>query len=128
MSKVNVGIESSSWINIAAGAAAMGVAFYEGGTTTTPYWSALIAGGILVLLGAYTAYAAANDKARSAMGFGIAGLVVGLWLAAYPFFVGVSDLYFWTTLVAGIVAAIVSGFEIWAANREPRTSTRRPTA
>jgi len=119
MSKVNLGIESSSWINIAAGIAVIAVAYYEA-TTNAALNTVYVGGSALILIGAFTAWAAATGRTRTTMWPAIASVVVGAGLAIYPWFaVDQTTTFVYAISAAGVVAAVVSAYEVWALNNEP---------
>ncbi|MHB8603758.1 MAG: SPW repeat domain-containing protein [Thermoplasmatota archaeon] len=128
MSKVSIGIETSSWINIVAGFTIAIVAWYQTTTSDATLWSGLIAGAVLVVLGAYTAWAAATARAGATMWASWLTLVAGVWLLAYPFFVTMTNAYYYTSLSVGLVVGLVSAYEIYAASKIGESAQRPPTA
>lgn len=129
MAKVNVGIETSSWINIVVGVLAAGAAYYYTATNANPFYSGLVSGIVLVLVGAYTAYAALSEnRASRAMWPSVLSLLVGIWLMAYPWFTSETNSYIYSQAGLGAVAAVVSGYEIFQANRSKMTSPARPVS
>jgi drug/metabolite transporter (DMT)-like permease len=130
MAKVNVGIETSSWINIVVGVLVAGAAYYYTTAYANPFYSGLFAGLILIVVGAYTAYAGMSDtRSRSALWPSVLSLLVGLWLVAYPWFTSEGSSYVYSQSGLGLVAAVVSGYEIFKANQSSKTmgSPGRPT-
>lgn len=127
MAKVNIGIETGSWITIAAGIVIAVVSYYQTTDYDAPFYSGVVGGIFLAAIGAYTAWAAATGRARSTLWVSLAIIVVGLWLAAYPWFATVTDTYFYTNVAGGLIAAIVAGYEMWAANRDTTSERRRAT-
>lgn len=125
---VNKGIEASSWLNIALGVFVIAIGYYQTTEFAGPFYSALVAGLVLIAVGAYSAWAAATERSRSTMWPAVAGLLAGLWLIAYPWFVGVNDTYFYSNVGAGVAAAIVSGYEIYAASVSGEKKLRMRTA
>lgn len=130
--KVNVGIETGSWINIVAGVVVAAVGYYQTyyqtSTLDNAFWSATIGGLLLVVIGAFTAWMAATSRDRSTLWPSGLALLTGVWLAAYPWFISVSDAYFYTSVAAGVVVALTSAYEMYAAFRSDETTMRRPTA
>lgn len=127
MAKMDLGIETGSWINIVAGIVIAVVGYYQTTSNDATFWSAAAGGALLVAAGAYTAWAAATDRGRTAVWPSLVSLVAGLWLAGYPWFVGVTDAYFYTSVGVGIVAAVTSGYEMYAAFRSEQPMRPRST-
>lgn len=128
MPKIDIGIETSSWLNIAAGLVVGFVAYYQTTSYDAPFYSGVVSGVLLVLIGAYTAWAGATDRGRTTMWPSVATLLVGLWLVGYPWFASVNDTYLYATAAVGAVAAIVSGYEIYAASTVESRMPRPPAA
>lgn len=117
MTKVNVGIEASSWINIAAGIALAGLAYYLARDVNGAYYSGLASGVILVAVGAYTAWAAATQRSGSTLAASALSLLVGMWSVGYPWFTAAISTYVYASAAVGIVVIVVSGYELYAAGR-----------
>lgn len=115
MSKINLGVEASSWIVIVAGLALAGIAWYETTTFNAAFWVGVTAGAILVATGAWTAYDGARNEGRRSAWASALSVLAGIFVFAYPWFVNLSNLYFWSCLVIGAAVTIVSAFEIYAA-------------
>ncbi|MFA5861387.1 MAG: hypothetical protein WDA16_06790 [Candidatus Thermoplasmatota archaeon] len=128
MAKMNVGIETSSWINMAAGALIAVVAYFQTTSYNAPFYSGVISGVILVVIGAFTAWAGARDRSGSALWPSMASALVAAWAAAYPWFASVTNTYVYVTSGAALVVLVVSVYEAYAANRSGRSMPRRPTA
>lgn len=125
MAKMNLGIETGSWINIVAGIVIAVVGYYQTTSNDATFWSAAGSGALLMVAGAYSAWAAATDRSRTAVWPSLVSLVVGLFLVGYPWFVGVTDAYFYTSVGVGFVAAVTSGYEMYAAFRSERPTRPR---
>ena len=130
--KVNVGIETGSWVNIVAGITVAAVGYYQTYYQTSEFssafWSATIGGLLLVVIGAFTAWMAATGRDRSTLWPSGLSLLAGIWLAAYPWFLSVTDAYFYTSVAAGVIVALVSAYEMYAAFRADEPSMRPPPA
>lgn len=126
MDRVNVGVEAISWINIAAGMTIAGVAWYETTEFNAAFYSGLFAGLLLVLAGAWTAYDGARNAGRRSSWVSAICIVVGAWIFAYPWFVNLSNLYFWASVIIGGAVALASAYEVYAATTVRRTTPQRP--
>lgn len=127
MSKMNLGIETSSWIMIAGGILVAAVGYSQTSDLASgPFLVAGIGGAILAGLGAYSAWAGATDRSRSTKWPGVAAIVVGLGLAAYPWFVGVTDTFLYSVSASGVIVAVAAAYETYLANRSDMRAPRRP--
>jgi hypothetical protein len=127
MAKTNIGIETSSWINMAGGILVAIIAYYQTpDLTNNPFLAAVIPGALLVALGAYTAWAAATGRSKTTMWPSVGSALLGVWLLGYPWFASVSSTYLYTVSGTGLVVAIVSAYEMWASGSSERP--RAPTA
>lgn len=127
MAKMNLGIETGSWINIVAGIVIAVVGYYQTTSFDATFWSAVASGALLVAAGAYSAWAAATGRSRAALWPSLVSLAVGVWLVGYPWFVGVTDAYLYTSIGVGVVAAVTSAYEMYAASRSERPTGPRST-
>lgn len=85
-------------------------------------WNNVVVGGVVLLAGAYNAYRLSNDIPLSV---GVASLVtlLGLWLLVSTVLFEMTTFVFWSTVIAGILVAGLSGYNAYEARRA-RTAAR----
>lgn len=97
------------------------------------FWNDILVGALLLAVGAYNYYRRSNENFGNVAAASIAALV-GLWLIAAPFVLGIdagttetaNDLGFWNDVVVGLVAAVVGGYSAYKA-RDRRQHSPRAT-
>ncbi|WP_137287036.1 SPW repeat domain-containing protein [Halorussus salinisoli] len=91
------------------------------------FWNDIVAGALLLAVGAYNYSRRGSDEVGSVGAAAIAALV-GLWLVAAPFMFGadagtteaVNDLAFWNDIVVGLLALGVGAFSAYSARDQQR--------
>ncbi|WP_123538558.1 SPW repeat protein [Halosimplex salinum] len=126
--------ESGKWISIAV--AVLGLWLLVQSFLFDPiagnFWSDVIVGAALVVLGAYNYYRRANDRLGS-VGVGAFVALLGLWLIATPFILGSteagagieSDIEFWNDIVVGLLTFVLGAYSAYQARR---TGVAKPAA
>ncbi|MFC7197529.1 SPW repeat protein [Halosimplex aquaticum] len=86
------------------------------------FWSDVIVGAALVVLGGYNYYRRANEKLGS-VGVGAFVALLGLWLIATPFILGSTegtaavetDIEFWNDIVVGLLTFLLGAYSAYEA-------------
>ncbi|WP_436927993.1 SPW repeat protein [Halosimplex amylolyticum] len=86
------------------------------------FWSDVIVGAALVVLGGYNYYRRANDQLGS-VGVGAFVALLGLWLIATPFILGSTegtaavetDIEFWNDIVVGLLTFLLGAYSAYEA-------------
>ncbi|WP_135366498.1 SPW repeat protein [Halosimplex halophilum] len=96
------------------------------------FWSDIIVGAALVVLGGYNFYRRSNEQLGS-VGVGAFVALLGLWLIATPFILGSTegfaavetDLEFWNDIVVGLLVFVLGAYSAYEARD---TDVATPTA
>ncbi|MHB8587141.1 MAG: hypothetical protein ACYDDF_15040 [Thermoplasmatota archaeon] len=83
MAKMNIGVESSAWINMILGVLAMGVGYCDTTLWSQSFYVADVAGFVLPVVGAITAFLGASGRAERALWPSALILLAGIFLAAH---------------------------------------------
>lgn len=86
------------------------------------FWSDIVVGAALVVLGGYNYYRRANERLGS-VSVGAFVVLLGLWLIATPFILGSTegfaavelDLEFWNDIVVGLLAFVLGAYSAYEA-------------
>lgn len=95
------------------------------------FWNDVLVGSLFLVVGAYNYYRRSNEHFGNVAAASIAALV-GLWLVAAPFVLGIdsgatetaNDLGFWNDVIVGLTAAAVGGYSAYKARDRRQHSTR----
>ncbi|MFB6171886.1 MAG: SPW repeat protein [Haloarculaceae archaeon] len=90
------------------------------------YWNDLIVGAAIFILAGYSATQASTSTTGNAWASGLAALL-GLWTIATPFVYGAATASMWSGVVSGIVVAVLSGYNAYAAWESTGSSTATTT-
>lgn len=116
---MHMGLEVDSWIYIVAGAALLilpNTTFVaEGGALA--WWSMMVAGAILVLLGGFDAWAAATGRTQAVGLTEYVGVLVGAWLVGFAYFSTGDNAYMYASIGIGAVALVAGIYGLWAASQ-----------
>ncbi|WP_459190743.1 SPW repeat protein [Halosimplex sp. J119] len=86
------------------------------------FWSDIIVGAALLVLGGYNYYRRANDQLGS-VGVGAFVALLGLWLIATPFILGSTegtaaveaDIEFWNDIAVGLLTFLLGAYSAYEA-------------
>ncbi|WP_415383503.1 SPW repeat protein [Halosimplex sp. TS25] len=86
------------------------------------FWSDIIVGAALVVLGGYNYYRRANEQLGS-VGVGAFVALLGLWLIATPFILGSTegtaavetDIEFWNDIIVGLLTFLLGAYSAYEA-------------
>ncbi|WP_101295524.1 SPW repeat domain-containing protein [Halegenticoccus soli] len=92
-------------------------------TTSAGLWNDVIVGALVASIGAYNYYLTTKGKEVSATGAG-ANTLLGLWMIAAPFVLGVSGAAFWSDLAVGVLVASFAGYNAYVSRRGPDAQAR----
>lgn len=90
------------------------------------FWNDLVVGAAIVVLAGYSASQASTSETGNAWASTLAGLL-GLWLIATPFVYGAAGAVLWSGVVSGVVVAVLSGYNAYAASDAAGASTTGTT-
>lgn len=108
------GIQGTGIMNVVLGAAIFLSPFFTADTGAV-LWSNTVAGALVVILAAFSIYTANQYHTERAVGSGAANLVLGLWVLASGFLLGMSAALLTANIVFGAILAIAAGYNTWAA-------------
>lgn len=92
--------------------------------TETAMWNNVIVGLAIIILAGFNYYRMMSDRLGNV---GVSSLValLGLWALLVPFLLEMgSDELLWGTAIAGIIVAIISGYNAYNNRRAATTGTR----
>ena len=97
----------------------------------TQFWNDVLVGALLLAAGAYNYYRRTNERHADAGAATLAALL-GLWLVAAPFVLGVdagaaetaNDLAFWNDVVVGLLAFVLGVYSAYTGLSRRRAARR----
>lgn len=89
------------------------------------FWNDLVVGAAIFVFAGYSTIQAGTSETGAAWASGLAGLL-GLWMIATPFVYGAAASM-WSSVVSGIVVAVLSGYNAYEASETVGTSTAETT-
>ncbi|ADQ66282.1 hypothetical protein C499_09162 [Halogeometricum borinquense DSM 11551] len=117
-------VDTSQWFNsisalFGAWLFASAFVFGMGGAQ---FWNSLIIGAAIALLAGYGAYRTRETGMGNTWTSGLAGLL-GVWMIAAPFVYGAATTVMASSVISGLVVAVLSGYEAYEARMEARAAT-----
>lgn len=98
------------------------VSVFVFGTSGAHFWNDLVVGAAIVVLAGYSAMQATASETANPWASALAGLL-GLWTIAAPFVYGATGMAMWSSVVSGIVVAVLSGYNAYEAREAAGAST-----
>ncbi|MFB6189539.1 MAG: SPW repeat protein [Halapricum sp.] len=86
------------------------------------FWNDLIVGAAIFVLAGYSATQADASETANSWTSGLAALL-GLWVIATPFVYGAASAALWSSVISGIVVAVLSGYNMYEASESGDIST-----
>ncbi|MFB6109085.1 MAG: hypothetical protein ABEJ82_09665 [Haloplanus sp.] len=90
------------------------------------FWNDVVVGAAIFVLAGYSAVRASGSETGNVWASGLAGLL-GLWTIATPFVYGAGSTSMWSGVVSGVVVAVLSGYNAYAASNAAEASTAGTT-
>lgn len=117
----------ASWLNMALGLGLLALSPLEG-IGSAPFWSAVVTGGVVVLMETFDEWAEHADlEANNVAGPEAVVVLGGAWLIGFPFFVATGMVYQVATTVIGVVLVGAGGFNLVTSARMGEGPARPPT-
>lgn len=114
-------METLSWVNLVAGAAVVASAFLFD-LPGWSFWTAVVAGGTIVVLEVFDEWAEQHGLAAETVGPESVVLVAALWLAGTVLVTGGPATFVALAFVAGLLVAVTSAVNLLASLRMDPTN------
>lgn len=126
--------ERGKWVSVLVALLGLWVVIgaVMGDLAAVQFWSDVIVGGLLILVGGYNAYRRSQERTGSTAA-AVVTVIGGLWLVATPFMFdagpgiveATSRFGFWNDVVVGLLVALLGAYSAYEA-REPGAGVARP--
>jgi uncharacterized membrane protein HdeD (DUF308 family) len=114
-----IGIRWATGLMILFGLVAI-VTPFATGVAGTPRYVDIVAGLAVIVLAGIGEWTVFADRSRDSLWPAIGNALVGIGLAAYPFYTRIDAYFEWTTLIVGVLVFLAAAYNVFASMNEPK--------